>query len=149
MHLHGDSSDCGSNLGALETFESCDTIEGGLSKNHVYYYVHILHGDENTYQPCDRNVEIDPKFQCQLQQKEQAGDISRFLALPKIIPTKQCKHQQLLLDFMKSKILASHAYTKCCVRILAQRKATQAEARHKAIQRETTKETKCKEKEDR
>ena len=46
-------------------------------------------------------VEIDAQFHCQLEEEEQASDISTFLALPKIIPARQRRHQQPLLDFFQ------------------------------------------------
>ena len=56
-----------------------------LEQNHMYFYVHIPDGNDSTYQACNRNVKIDPKFHRQLQEEEETGDISRFLALPEII----------------------------------------------------------------
>ena len=70
-----------------------------------------------------------------------------FLALPEIIPARKCKHQQPLLDFMKSKILTSCAYTEGCECVLAQREANQNEAKHKVAEREANKEIRRLEKE--
>ena len=83
-----------------------------------------------------------------MHEEEEIGDISRLLGLPEIIPTRQCKCQQSLLDFTKSKILTSHAYIESCERVLVQKEKTQAEARCKAVERQTTKETRRKEKEE-
>ena len=71
-----------------------------------------------------------------------------FLALSEIIPTKKCKRQQPLLDFTKSKILTSCAYSEGCERVLAQREATQNEAKQKVAEREANKEIRRKEKEE-
>ena len=85
----------------------------------MHYYVHIPDEDESTYESQDRNVEIDPKFQRQLQEEKQTGDISGFLALPEIIQVTRRRRQQPLLDFSKSKILTSHVYMEGCQRVLA------------------------------
>ena len=130
--IESDSSNFGEVLDSVvaQVVETRDIGEDLAPTNfHVHYYIHIPDGDESTYEPKDRNVRIDPQFQCQLQEEEQAWDISRFLALPKIIPIRQRKRQQLLLNFMKSKILTSHTYTEGCECVLAQKKGTQVEAR--------------------
>ena len=159
MHtsLHGDLLDTSdefteAHLGeefAQPHASEVEEIYGDLpSTNQVHYYMQIPNGDENTYQLEDRNVEIDSQFQRQLQEEEQIGDISGFLVLHEIIPGRQRKFQQPLLDFSKSKILTSHDYTKGCQRILAQKEATLAKARQKAEETQTMKETRRKEKED-
>ena len=68
--------------------------------------------------------------------------------MPKIIPARQCKHAQPLLNFSKSKILTLHAYTEGCEHVLAQKEATEAEARRMVVERLATKESRPKEKED-
>ena len=83
---------------------------------------------------------IDPTFHAQLQH-ENEHDISTSLALPKIIPARKRKRQQSLLDFTRSKILNSQAYTEGCERLLAQ-----LEARQKVAKKEATKEQWQKEK---
>ena len=93
-------------------------------------------------------MQIDPGFQQHLQEESKAGDISRFLALCEIIPARQRRRQQPLLDFTKSKILTSHMYTETYERVLAQKEVTQAKAKRKAKLRETTKEIQRKEKEE-
>ena len=114
---------------------------GEVVHTSMHYYVDVPNSEENAYQACNRNVEIDLGFHEHLQEKCEAGDISTFFALPKIIPARQRRRQQPLLDFTKSKILTSRKYTKSCERVLAQMEATQAEAKQKADLREATKET--------
>ena len=63
-----------------------------------HYYVHIPNGDDSTYQPSKRHFPIDPNFQSHLQEEQEAGNISTFLALPEIILVRKRKHQQSLLD---------------------------------------------------
>ena len=114
---------------------------GQVGHTSVHYYVDVSNSEESAYAACDRNVQIDPEFHHHLQEEFEIGDISRFLALPEIIPTRQRRHQQPLLDFTKSKILTSHTYTETCERVLAPKEATQAKAKRKAELREATKET--------
>ena len=114
---------------------------GEVMHTGVHYYVDVPNSEENAYQACDKNVEIDPGFHEHVQEECEAGDISTFLALSKIIPARQRRRQQPLLDFTKSRILTSRTYTKSCERVLAQKEATQAEAKRKADLREATKET--------
>ena len=110
--------------------------------------VDIPNSKESAYQACDRNEPLDLGFQEHLQEGCEAGDINTFLALPEIIPTRQRRRQQPLLDFTKSKILTSHMYIESCEHVLAQKEATQAEAKRKAELREATKETRRREKEE-
>ena len=56
----------------------------------LHYYVDVPNAQESTYEACKRNVGIDPAFHAQLQQ-ENEHDISTFLALPEIIPTRKKK----------------------------------------------------------
>ena len=112
-----------------------------------HYYIDIPNGDDNTYQPSERHVSIDPNFQSHLQEEQEAGDFITFLVLPKIIPARKHKNQQPLLDFTKSNILTSRAYSEGCKCMLAQREATQNEAKQKVAEREANKEIRRKEKE--
>ena len=111
-----------------------------------HYYVDVADAHESTYDACDRNVAIDADFDAQLRQ-EREHDITTFLALPELIPARKRKRQQPLLDFTRSKILTSQAYTEGCERLLAQRGAYQEQAKRKAANREVTKEQRRKEKE--
>jgi hypothetical protein len=61
---------------------------------------------EITYDATEQHVQINPMLRAQLQ-AENEQDISHFLALPEIIPTKNRKRQQPLLDFTQSWILTS------------------------------------------
>ena len=58
------------------------------------------------------------------------------------------KRAQSLVDFSKSKILTSLAYTEACEQLLAQRSAHEAEAKRKAAEREATRESRLKAKEE-
>ena len=104
----------------------------------VHYYVAICSSEESADPHGKANVEIGPGCHDHLQQELDHGDINTFLALPEIIPTRQRRHPQPLLDFTKSKILTSRTYTESYERLLAQKEATQAEAKWKA---DLTKET--------
>ena len=77
----------------------------------LHYYVDVPNAHESTYEACERNVGIDPAFHAQLQH-ENEHDISTFLALPEKILARKRKRQQPLLDFTRSKILTSQAYTR-------------------------------------
>ena len=114
----------------------------------VHYYVAIRSSEESADPPGEANVDISPGCNDHLQQEGDHGDISTFLALPEIIPTRQRRRPQPLLDFTKSKILTSRMYTESCERLLAQKEATQAEAKRKAELQEATKETQRREKAD-
>ena len=113
----------------------------------LHYYVDIPDDDKSTYDTYNRSVGIDPSFHAQLRE-EYDQDISTFLALPELISARKRKKQQPLLDFSRSKILTSEAYTEGCERLLAQREAHQEQARHKAADRDATKEQCRKEKEE-
>ena len=106
----------------------------------------VADAHESTYDACDRNVAIDADFHAHLRQ-ERDHDITTFLALPELIPARKRKRQQPLLDFTRSKILTSQAYTEGCERLLAQREAHQEQAKCKAADKEATKEQRRKEKE--
>ena len=112
----------------------------------VHYYVAVHSSEESADPPSEANVEIGPGCHDHLQQELDHGDISTFLALLEIIPARQRRRPQPLLDFTKSKILTSRTYTESCERLLAQKEATQAEAKRKADLREATKETRRREK---
>ena len=66
-----------------------------------------------------------------------------------MIPAIKRKRTQPLLDFSKSKILTSLAYTEACEQLLAQRSAHEAEAKRRAAEREATRESRLKAKEER
>ena len=102
---------------------------GQVGHTNVHYYVDVPNSEESAYAACNRNIQIDPEFQHHLQEESETGDISRFFALHEIISARQCRRQQPLLDFTKSKILTFHTYTETCERVLAQKEATQAEAK--------------------
>ena len=104
--------------------------------------------DDSIHEAVGRHVPIDRDFQAHLEQEQEGGDFSTFLALPEIIPARKRKRQQPLLDFTKSKILTSRAYSEGCECVMAQREATQSEAKRKAAEREANKETRRKEKEE-
>ena len=112
-----------------------------------HYYIHVPHAANSTYDVHERNVPIDPQFHTDL--KEHNNNISQFLALPKVIPTRKRKRQQPLLDFLKSKILTSLAYTRGCEELLAQRTSLEAEAKRKQAEKEANRESKVREKEER
>ena len=94
-----------------------------------HYHIDIPDVDDSTYQTSERYIPIDLDFQSHLQEEQEVGDFSTFLALLEIIPARKLKHQQPLLDFTKSKILTSRAYSEGCERVLEQREATQNEAK--------------------
>ena len=93
-------------LGALDAPPLGEVVHTG-----VHYYVDVPNSDDIAYPPGNRNVEIDPGFHEHLQEECEVADISTFLALPEIIPTRQHRRPQPLLDFTKSKILTSRTYT--------------------------------------
>ena len=113
----------------------------------LHFYVDVPDADESTYPACDRSVGIDPGFHAQLREDDN-HDISSFLVLLELIPARKRKRQQPLLDFTRSKILTSEAYTEGCERLLAQREANQEQTRRRAADREATKEQCKKEKEE-
>ena len=112
-----------------------------------HFYIDVSNVDDSTYQASERHIPIDLDFQSNLKEKQEAGDFSTFLVLSEIIPARKRKRQQPLLDFTKSKILTSRAYSEC-ERVMAQREATQTEAKHKAAEKEANKEIRRKEKEE-
>ena len=113
-----------------------------------HFYIDVSDVDDNTHEAVGIHVPIDRDFQANLEQEQEGGDFSTFLALPEIIPARKRKRRQPLLDFTKSKILTSRAYSEGCERVMAQREATQTEAKRKATEREANKETRRKEKEE-
>ena len=112
-----------------------------------HYYIDVPHAEESTYDVHERNIPIDPEFHADLEQHN--NDFSHFLALPEVIPTRKKKKQQPLLDFSKSKILTSLAYTQACEEVLTQKTACEAEARRKVAEKKVNRESRMKEKEDR
>ena len=64
MHVSLDDS-C-NDLDILTLEENC-SLSSDLPNRPVNYYVHIHNGEESTYNPCKRNVPIDPNFQAPLQ----------------------------------------------------------------------------------
>ena len=74
-----------------------------------HFYVDVLHADESMYDIGEWHIAIHPTFHAHLQD-HQEDNISQFLALLEVIPTRKRKRHQPLLDFNKSKILASIAY---------------------------------------
>ena len=145
MELESGRSGAAGDVGATD---KGDAGAGTLENQGVHYYVDVPHCEDTAYAACDRDVQTDTQFHHHLQQQSGTADISTFLALPEIIPPRERRRQQPLLDFMKSKILTSHAYTESCERVLAQKEASQAEAKWKAEIREATKETRRQEKEE-
>ena len=136
--------------------KACDNVNiGGLVPSEhdtspharpCHYYVDVPHAEESTYDVHERNVPIDPEFHVDLE--EQSNDFSQFLALPEVIPARKRKKQQPLLDFSKSRILMSVAYTQACEEVLAQKIAREAEARRKVAEKEANWETRLREKQD-
>ena len=98
------------------------------------------------YNVHERNVPIDPQFHTDLE--EHNNDISQFLALHEVIPTRKRKRQQPLLDFSRSKILTSLAYTQACKELLAQRTSREVEAKRKQAEKEANRESRVREKEE-
>ena len=88
----------------------------------------VLHIEESIYNVCERHVFINRGFYAYLQEHHK-DNITQFLALPKVIPTRKKKQQWPLLDFTKSKILTFAAYTQSSKELLAQRVVHQAEAK--------------------
>ena len=118
----------------------------GEVQTSMHYYVDVRNSDDSTHLPGHENVEIDLGCHEHLQESCESQDISTFLALPEIIPARQRRRPQLLLDFTKSKILTSRTYTESCERLLAQKEAIVSEAKRKADLRKATKETRRREK---
>ena len=148
-----DSNDAEARLGTNNDVDDLDAEVHVSSPCHdentrpLHFYVDVPEADESTYPACDRSVGIDPGFHAQLREDDN-HDISSFLVLPELIPARKRKRQQPLLDFTRSKILTSEAYTEGCEHLLAQREANQEQARHRAVDREATKEQRRKEKEE-
>ena len=138
--------------GALSDVELAPTPSPpGISEDlvgGVHYYVDVPNSEDTAYEACDKDALLQPGLEEHLQEEGEVGDISTFLALPEIIPARQRRRQQPLLDFTKSKILTSRTYTEACECLLAQKVATQAEAKRKAELREATKETRWREKDE-
>ena len=114
----------------------------------THFFVDVQYAEDSTYDIEERHVPIDPTFHAHLQD-HQEDNISNFLVLPEVIPAMKRKRAQPLLDFSKSKILTSLAYTEACEQLLAQRSAHEAEAKRKVAEREATKESRLKAKEER
>ena len=114
----------------------------------VHYYVSVPHSEDAAYEAYDTEAPLELGIDSHLQEEGEQGDINTFLALPEIIPARQRRRQQALLDFTKSKFLTFRMYTEACERLLAQKEATQAEAKRKAEIREATKEIRRREKEE-
>ena len=112
-----------------------------------HYYVDVHHAKESTYDVYEYNVSINPQFHANLE--EHNNNTSQFFALPKVIPARKRKRQQPLLDFSKSKILTSLAYTQGCEELLAQRTLREAEAKRKQDEKEANRESRLREKEER
>ena len=134
--------------GAADVDDDADAGQGGAIGQAVHYYVNVPHCEDSAYTASEMNVENNTQFPHHLQEHCGTTDISTFLVLPEIIPPRELRRQQPLLDFTKLKILTSHAYTESCERVLTQKQATQAEAKRKAQIREATKETRRQEKEE-
>ena len=101
--------------------------------------MHVPHAHESNYNIRERHVPIDLAFHTHLQE-QQEEDINKFFALPEVIPARKKKQQQHFLDFTKSKILTSVAYTQGCEEVLAQRLAHEAEAKRKVVEKEASRE---------
>ena len=111
----------------------------------THYYVDVPHAEESTYKAHGRHTSINPTIHAELQ--EHNNNISYFRALPEIILARKRKRHQPLLDFSKSKILTSLAYTQGCEELLVQRISHEAKAKRKAAEKEATEESSQKEKE--
>ena len=114
----------------------------------THFFVDLQHAEDSIYEIEERHVPIDPTFHAHLQD-HQEDNISNFLALLEVIPAMKRKRAQPLLDFSKSKILTSLAYTEACEQLLAQKSAHEAEAKRKAAEREATRDSRLKAKEER
>ena len=112
-----------------------------------HYYIDVSHTEESTYDVHKWNIPIDPEFHVDLEQH--SNDFNHFLALSEVIPTSKRKKQQPLLDFSKSRILTSVAYTQTCEKVLAQKTAREVEAWRKLAEKEANRESRIKEEEDR
>ena len=84
----------------------------------THFFVDVQHAEDSTYEIQECHVPIDPTFHAHLQD-HQEDNISNFLALPEVILAMKRKRAQPLLDFSKSKILTSLAYTEACEQLLA------------------------------
>ena len=111
-----------------------------------HHYVDIPHAEENTYDMHEHNVPIDPQFDTDLE--EHNNDINQFLALLEVTPARKRNRQQPLLDFLKSKILTSLAYTQACKELLVQRTSRESEAKRKQAKKEANHESRLREKEE-
>ena len=146
--MHGNcESDADCTNGETNTLLEISSPSYDPSNPTLHYYIDVLNVEESMYEACKRNVGINTAFHAQLQQ-ENEHDISTFFALPEIIPARKRKQKQPLLDFTRSKILTSQAYTEGCEHLLAQQEKHQAQARRKAAEKEATKEARRKEKEE-
>ena len=147
-----DSDSARSGAGPDSRGAECDDEGAGLDAVErpptVHYYVDVPHSEDMAYAACERNAHVDTECHNHLQEESGIADINTFLALSEIIPARERRRQQPLLDFTKSRILTSHAYTESCERLLAQKEALQAKAKRKAEIREATKETRRQEKEE-
>ena len=113
-----------------------------------HFYVDVPCADKSTYDALEWHVAIDPEFHAHLQEQEE-NNISQFLALSEVILTTKRKRAQPFMDFTKSKILMSAAYTQRCEDVLAQRLAHEVETKCKAALKEANRETRLRKKEER
>ena len=60
--MHANSCDSSFDVGLSTLGETCFT-GCDLQERTLYYYVYIPDRNKSTYQPCERNLEIDPKFE--------------------------------------------------------------------------------------
>ena len=54
-----------------------------------HFYVDVSNVDDSTHEAIRRHVPIDRDFQANLEQEQEGGDFSTFLALPEIIPARK------------------------------------------------------------
>ena len=87
----------------------------------MYYYVDVQNEKENDYDLNNQHIIIDPEFHAHIHE-ENEQNISNFLSLPEIIPTKKISMQQPLLDYTNSKILISKYYIIGLEELLARKK---------------------------
>ena len=91
-------------------------------------------------------MSIDPQFRVELDSRQE-GNISEFLRLSELIPTKKRRKQQPLLDYTQSRILTLGDYIRGLEEVLAKKEAVAAAAKQRKEDKEATKEQRKLEKE--
>ena len=101
-----------------------------------HYYVDVSNREDNNVESNDQHISIDPQFRAEFQE----GNISEFLRLPELIPTKKRRKQLPLLDYTQSQILTSEDYIRGLEEVLAKKEAVVAVAKKRKEDKEATKE---------